>query len=66
MIKCSCGDKECKIKINVVEEGLWFADKNGGETLMYLDANSIVFLIDELRKSLIKKTNFHVTVHVEA
>lgn len=59
-IKCSCGDKECKIQINVVEEGLWFVDKNGGETLMYLDPNTIVALINELRKSLIKKTNEYI------
>ncbi len=56
MVKCSCGDADCKIKVTIsgvsdtVE--VWFIDKNGKETLMYLDANGIVDLVYELRKAL--------------
>lgn len=59
-IRCSCGDKECKIQVNLVGEGLWIVDKDGDETLMYLDPNTIVALINELRKLLIQKTNEYV------
>jgi len=59
-VKCACGGEECKIQINLVEEGLWFVDKDGDETLMYLDPNTIVALIHELRKLLIRMTNEYV------
>ena len=56
MIKCVCGKPECPIQIIVSGYGheLWITDKAGMETLMYVDANTIVALIKELRRALIE------------
>jgi len=58
MIKCACGDPECKIRINFdsASQALWFTDKEGMETLMYLDANTIVDLISRLKEVLLSLT----------
>ena len=56
MVKCSCGNADCKRKVTIsgvsdtVE--VWFTDKNDKETLIHLDANGIVALVYELRKAL--------------
>jgi len=54
-IKCSCGDPECKITIRFGDSPhiLWLTDKEGKETLMYLDASTTVKLISELRSVLL-------------
>ena len=55
MIKCACKGKDCKteIRFDRASRILWFIDKDGQETAMYLDPNSIAELIGELRKMLI-------------
>lgn len=60
MIKCSCGDKDCKTRIKFDENRLWFEDEEGKETLMYLDANTIVDLIRKLKEILIKMGDVNV------
>jgi hypothetical protein len=52
---CSCVDPDCEIGIrfDAASSALWFTDKAGNETLMYLDANSIIRLIVELRDVLL-------------
>ena len=52
MIKCACGDRNCKIMICLGNEELWFTDKEGGECLMYLDPNAIRDLVKALKKCL--------------
>ncbi|GIU69752.1 MAG: hypothetical protein KatS3mg002_0988 [Candidatus Woesearchaeota archaeon] len=58
-VKCSCKSEDCNIKIRIdrMTSGIWFTDKEGKETLMDLDANTIVKLITELRNFLIELTN---------
>lgn len=53
MIKCACNTKDCKIGIYFDQDHLWFVDKNGKETLMYLDPNTIVELIKKLKEVLV-------------
>lgn len=50
-IKCACGHQECKTSIHfdAASSGLRFTDTEGQETFMYLDANTIVNFIKELR-----------------
>ncbi len=53
MIKCPCGDPKCKISIRLNETGmLWFTDKHGIDTLMYLHPETIRGLIAELEAAL--------------
>jgi len=52
MIKCACGSKECPIELYINGKELWFIDKQGHETLMYLSPNSIVELIYQLKEAL--------------
>ena len=54
MAKCACGDKNCKteIRFDSASHALWFTDKAGNETLMYLDANTIIELVHGLRDVL--------------
>lgn len=54
LIKCSCKDKDCPIRIVFDEDRLWFTGKDNKETLMYLDANVIVNLIKQLKGILNK------------
>jgi len=60
MIRCACGEDSCCIKIKLEawpEENyvyLWFTDKDGKETLMYLDPNTVVSLIKELKEALVE------------
>lgn len=62
MIKCSCGDPNCRIGIYFESPTtnslpmIWFYGKYGEETLMYVDANAIVELIQGLKKMLIEMT----------
>ncbi len=52
MIKCPCGDPECKISIRLNETGmLWFTDKHGIDTTMYLHPETIRSLIAELEEA---------------
>lgn len=54
-IKCACKDPECKtgIYLDAASSALWFTDKDGKKTVMYLDANTIIRFIDELRRVLL-------------
>ena len=58
IIKCACGEEECKIKIKLETWQddssiyLWFTDKDGKETLMCLDPNTTVELIHALKNAL--------------
>lgn len=52
MVNCACKDKLCPIKILFDENRLHFIDKNGEETIMYLDANAIVELKNKLNEIL--------------
>jgi hypothetical protein len=54
MIKCACGDPKCKTEINFdsASSALLFTDKEGRETLMYLDPNTIKEFVSELRQVL--------------
>lgn len=56
MIKCACNNQECKtqIRLDSMSRALWFTDKDGNETLMYLDPNTVVKLIEELRDVLLE------------
>ena len=48
-IKCCCLSSTCTTAIRVENNGLWFIDKDGRETLMYVDPNTLQKLIAELR-----------------
>jgi len=58
-INCVCGDPKCQMTLRTCiafdsgSPSLWFTDKEGNQTLMYLDANTIVRLINELRRCLL-------------
>lgn len=56
MSKCACRDSACKteLRLNSAPNELWMMDKEGKETLMYLDANTIVDLIKTLRVNLLR------------
>ena len=59
VIKCACGEEKCKvmIKLETWDDGgiyLWFTDKDGKETLMYLDPNTTVELIHALKNALME------------
>jgi hypothetical protein len=62
LIKCACRNPDCQIAIHFEPPtintlpGIWFTGKYGEETLMYVDANTIVELIRELKKILIEMT----------
>ena len=60
MVKCACNHQDCKIEIKVQavdgEIHLWITDKDGNESLMYLDPNRVVELIHELRSALLSIT----------
>jgi len=59
-IPCTCGNSECKNKVWVnAADGIptmefWTTDKDNVDHMMYLDANSIVNLIHELKRVLDK------------
>ncbi len=58
MIKCSCGDENCKMKIwlETVNDkvAMWFTDKDGDDNVMYLDANSVIYLVKALKSCLLE------------
>lgn len=60
IIKCSCDGPDCRIAIHINSGGdyleLWFTDKNGMDSLMYLDADGAVALIRKLRERLMELT----------
>lgn len=56
MIKCKCGDENCEGKAYIDNQNqLWilFQDE---ELMIYLDANSIIQLIQELKQNLLNMT----------
>ena len=57
IVKCSCGDKDCKTQINIFTEGAFITDKNGNECLMYLDANSKAKLAVGFKQSILDAIN---------
>lgn len=59
-IKCACGASDCLVRI-IIDDHMWITDKDGKETLIYLDANTIVKMINALRASLIKRTNIDLS-----
>jgi len=58
-IRCSCENKKCPIKISFDFESklFFFTDKDGKETSMYLDANTSISLINELKKYVVYLAN---------
>lgn len=61
MIKCSCKGEDCKTGVRVEAGGLWLTNKKGEECLMYLDANTTIKLIKELKVRLLKLTGVTIT-----
>lgn len=54
-IKCACKIKDCPVEIVFLDKHLIeLTDKDGNYTTMYLDANTIVQFISELRECLLK------------
>lgn len=53
MVNCACKDKNCPIKILFDGRVLHFIDEKGEETVMYLDANTIVELKTKLNEILV-------------
>ncbi|RLE48716.1 MAG: hypothetical protein DRJ18_01450 [Candidatus Methanomethylicota archaeon] len=60
VIKCACKQEECKVQIKLETDGniimLWYTDKDGKETLMYLDANTAIELIRALKQCILELT----------
>jgi len=58
VIHCKCNDAACKQSIwfDSASRALWHSNKLGEESLMYLDANSCVELIKELREVMMQMT----------
>lgn len=58
-VKCACGREGCELAVwtDPVAPGLWVRDTQGNETLIYLDPNGIVHLIQELGFLLFQLTN---------
>lgn len=51
--KCTCGDSECTTGIHTEEPNIITpTDKDGNESLMYVDANTVVALIKALKSLL--------------
>ncbi len=49
-VRCACREQECKIRIRLCQDGIWFRDPDGKESLMYLDLNTAHELIQELKR----------------
>jgi hypothetical protein len=49
IIQCTCQDSKCKTGIRVERDGLWLRGKDGQDSLMYVDPNTIRDLVAELR-----------------
>lgn len=62
MIRCACGENDCKIEVRFEQNpaSMWFTDADGKDTMMYLDANTIVRMITELREALIGLSNYRI------
>lgn len=60
VIKCACGQEGCKVQIRLETDDrnimLWYTDKDGKETLMYLDANTAIELIRALKECILELT----------
>ncbi len=56
MIQCTCGKPDCKAGLSFDTGGIYLHDKEGRESLMYVDPNAIVDIIRELRKMLTNLT----------
>ena len=57
LIVCSCKDPACKTHViigcaNQDTVELWITNKYGEETLMYMDANTVVALVQDLQVAL--------------
>ena len=60
MIKCACskGESKCPVGFWVEPRNtIWMTDKNGNDVSMYVDANTIVQIMNELRELLLGMTN---------
>lgn len=59
MTRCACGNEKCPQQIWFGGFGheLWFKSVDNKEYLMYMDANAIVGLIEELRQALREMAN---------
>ena len=59
MIKCSCGEDKCPIciRLDSYSGQLWFTDKDEKEATIYLDANTTVEFIKQLRRYLLDMTD---------
>ena len=53
-VRCACGGEECQIRIWLTQDGLWFQDPDGKQSLMYLDMNTAHRLIQELKEWVMK------------
>jgi hypothetical protein len=51
-VRCKCGNPKCKIGIRIAKKELWFTDADNHDGLMYMDANTVVELIHELKNAL--------------
>ena len=54
--KCCCNEDGCKIALDIGSNEIRLYDKSGDESLMYVDPNTIVAMIQDLRKGLIVLT----------
>jgi len=57
MIKCPCGNKNCKVTLSFDDDILWVRngeplDKESVEIAMYLDPNTIAQIVSELKQVL--------------
>jgi hypothetical protein len=53
MIKCACGDKNCKANIRFESPNkIWLTGKSGEESLMYIDIYSLIDMSKELKDLL--------------
>jgi len=51
-IKCACINPQCRIELHFENYKLWFTDRQGWDTLMYLSDNTISKMIEELQAML--------------
>lgn len=49
---CACGDKKCIQGISFDGLRMWITDKNGNETIIYLDRNLAGELIKRLKEEM--------------
>ena len=54
-IKCTCGKKECPLKMRISAEGVDFTDKKGNSHFMYVDANALVRISIACQRAIKRK-----------